>query len=156
MNGSMNERNCATRIRYSSRIGEKQADREAAEGHAHALHHSAQGDFDTLRNVRLRDQPVDVVRDGAEVFAERAYEDIDHSANLKVIDLGGALDTLNVADHVQARGLDGGGPAQRDRAQVDQVLDLLFADIERPGSRDFRCADRSTGWGRSSDWRSGR
>ena len=50
---------------------EKQANPEAAEGNAHALHHATQGDFDAFRNLSARDQAVDILRDGAQVLAER-------------------------------------------------------------------------------------
>ena len=43
-----------------------------------------------------------------------------------MIHLGGAFDTLDAADHIETRGLGRSGSAQRNGAQIDQVLHLFL------------------------------
>ncbi len=56
-NGSLNERNCATRIRNSSTTESDKPDREAVKRLVHPLHHAAQIDADVGR--KLLRQPED-------------------------------------------------------------------------------------------------
>ena len=56
MNGSMNERNCATRIRYSSSTDKREADGEAPERGAHAFDHAPHRDIDARRQLGARQQ----------------------------------------------------------------------------------------------------
>ena len=69
MNGSTNDRNCATRIKYSSTTASSRPMREASERRAHALHHAAQVDASAFGHFRLGDDAVDPVRDRAEILA---------------------------------------------------------------------------------------
>jgi hypothetical protein len=78
------------------------------------------------RAFGLRDDAVDRGGDLAEILIERADIDIGGAAQAVVIHLGGRLNAGDVADGVQAGGCGAAGPAQRNGAQIVQVLHLAL------------------------------
>src|SRR5258708_39418098 len=67
MKGSMNDRNCATRIRYNRTTARHRPKEKLVERVAHALHHAAQLHRDAVGEIRRRDDLIDSMGDTAAV-----------------------------------------------------------------------------------------
>ena len=126
MNGSMNERNCATRIRYSSSTESVRPsakllnDERMPSTIPRTVTSTPAGSLVCAISV------VDLIGDRAEAFVQRAHINIEHAADLVVIHFGGRFEARDVADHVEARRALQSGAVQRNGAQIEQALNLLL------------------------------
>ena len=156
-NGSTNDRNCATRIRYSSTSGQQQTEAEAAERRLHALHHAAQVDADAFRQLRLR--TITLRMPGgrpAEILPGRVHVDVDHPLELVVIDLGRRLEARDLVTASSRVGSLDACRVQRDAAQIEQVADLVFRDTAPSACNRCRSWGRPSSSARSSGSKSAR
>ena len=130
-NGSRNDRNCATRIRYSSTSARIRPSAKLVNDDRmpctmpRMLTRTPAGSFVCLMTS------VDASGQRAEVFAGGIHVDVDDAADLVVIDFGRRRDRRHLRDRVEQRRILLVLAVQRDAAQVEQVADAVFRILDR-------------------------
>ena len=92
-------------LRHEDQVDEQDGDDESEakvlKRLVHADHRAAHVDDRVLVVLRMREQVVDLPADALQRFALRRDVDVDHAADLVVVDLGGRVDLVDVRDRAE-------------------------------------------------------
>ena len=122
-NGSINDRNCAIRIRNSRMNDMPNPIGEALEGLRSCRPPCRGGHADIRRQLGICDGLLDRGAQFAQILARRRDVDVDHALNLVVIDFRRRLEIFQLHDGIERGGLLQIRRPQRNLLQVDQVVD---------------------------------
>ena len=105
MKGSMNDANCAIRIRYTSTIASSRPTPKLLNDCCMASTDPAYLNANVGRKLGVLDDLLDFLRDTAQVLALGRDVDVDHAEELVVVDLGRSVDHLDVGHVLQHGGV---------------------------------------------------
>ncbi len=150
INGSMKERNCATRIRNKSTTESARPMAKLLKDAliASALPRTATLTLDGIFRCWIASSYE--VRRSAQVLARRAGVDVELAANLIMVHFRWRLDALDAGDHIEPGGRSGFFGMQRNRAQILDRGDLRLRILNGQEIVVSVARDRSTDWARSS------